>query len=383
MSDEKEDFFKGLTKEADIDKKKKEVQHNRINNDYERLEEGRRKDRLANDSSFGALTVERVQELAKESTEYIESAAKPMKFISEIFDRKIPFFAKSLILIGAKTGEGKSTCVANIARNVITQINPSTGKTRRCLVITNEENIVDFYNRVTSLIHGWSYTDHDQFTEIQKKTFEKFIGILSSGGRLTVVDDTHVTSTGEIADGLTTTVEGIETIFKNLIRDQEYYDVVILDYYQGITESTKDPLMDEFRVQSKLTHVLEKYRKLYPAPIVVMAQVNPPEEEKMTPFQTRIQGRKLITTKATVIIEMMAHRENLMTEFYFHKGRFSQATGTSVKAGFKNGQFVKYSDEFIADVNRMREQAEARKLDKNIGMPEVKPALEKKDGKPE
>lgn len=371
MSDEKEDFLKNLTKESDIDKKKKEVQHNRINNDYDRLEEGRKKAKLAEDSSFGPLSAERVAELARESTEYIESASTPMMFISPVFDGKIPFFAKSLILIGAKTGEGKSTCVANIVRNIIAEINPATGKTRRCLVITNEENIVDFYNRVTCLIKGWHYVNHDKFTEEQKKTFEQFIKILSSDGRLTVVDDTHVTANGETADGLTTTVEGIDTIFKNLIRDEEYYDVVLIDYYQGITESTKDPMLDEFKVQAKLTHVLEKYRKIYPAPIILMAQVNPPEDERMSPFQTRIQGRKLICTKATVIVEMIAHRSNLMTEWYFHKGRFSEATGTSVETGYNNGEFVEYTNEFKAEVAGMKERAAAKKQDKDIGMPEI------------
>lgn len=377
MSDEKDDFLKNLTKDSEIDKKKKEVQHNRINNDYERLEEGRKKAKLAEESSFGPLTPQRVIDLAKESTEYIDAAATSMKFISEVFDGKIPFFAKSLILIGAKTGEGKSTCVANIVRSVIAQKNPVTGKTRRCLVITNEENIVDFYNRVTCLLKGWHYVNHDKFTDEQKKTFEEYIKILSSGGRLTVIDDTHVTETGESADGLTTTVEGIETIFKNLMRDKEYYDVVIIDYYQGIMESTKDPLMDEFKVQARLTHVLEKYRKVYPAPIVLMAQVNPPDDEKMSPFQTRIQGRKLICTKATVIIEMMAHRENLLTEWYFHKGRFSESTGSSVKTGYKKGLFVKYTPEFIQEVNRMKEEYAAKQQDKAIGMPEVK--VESKD----
>lgn len=368
MNEIKEDFLKGLSGESDLDKKKKEIDVNRTNNQYDRLKEGERKANLASQASFGPLTPERVLELARESTEYIDSAASSMKFISEVFDGIVPFFSKNLVLIGAKTGEGKSTCVANIVRSTIAQINPATGKPRRCLVITNEENIVDFYNRVTCLLKGWHYVNHDKFTQEQKQTFEQYIKLLSKDGRLTVVDDTHRTASGETSDGLTTTVEGIETIFKNLMRDGEYYDVVIIDYYQGVMESTKDTSLDEFKVQARLTHVLEKYRKVYPAPIILMAQTNPPQRDNPEPFQVRIQGRKLICTKATMIIEMVANREELTTEWLIHKGRFAESTGTSVFTGYKNGLFVKRDEKFTAEVRAMREKKAAAELDKMTGI---------------
>lgn len=368
MSEAKEDFLKGLSGESDLDKKKKEIELNRVTNQYERIKEGERKVALASEASFGPLSMERVLELAKESTEYIESAAASMKFISEVFDGIVPFFSKNMILIGAKTGEGKSTCVANIVRSTIAQNNPATGKPRRCLVITNEENIVDFYNRVTCLLKGWHYVNHDKFTQEQKDTFEQYIKLLSKDGRLTVVDDNHRTAGGHTADGITTTVEGIETIFKNLMRDQEYYDVVIIDYYQGVMESSKDATMDEYKVQRKLTHILEKYRKVYPAPIILMAQTNPPERDTPTPFQVRIQGTKLICTKATMIIEMIANREELTTEWLIHKGRYAESTGTSVFTGYKNGLFVKRDEKFVADVRAMREKKAAAEFDKIAGI---------------
>ena len=370
MSDIKEDFLKNLSGESDLDKKKKEIDANRVNNQYERIKEGERKVALASEASFGPLSAERVLELAKESTDYIESAAASMKFISEVFDGIVPFFSKNMILIGAKTGEGKSTCVANIVRSTIAQINPATGKPRRCLVITNEENIVDFYNRVTCLLKGWHYVNHDKFTQEQKQTFEQYIKLLSKDGRLTVVDDSHRTAGGQTAGGITTTVEGIETIFKNLMRDQEYYDVVIIDYYQGVMESSKDATMDEYKVQRKLTHVLEKYRKVYPAPIILMAQTNPPERDRDSPkpFQVRIQGTKLICTKATMIIEMIPNREELTTEWLIHKGRYAESTGASVFTGYKNGLFVKRDENFVAEVRAMREKKAAAEFDKMAGV---------------
>lgn len=365
MSEVKHDFMKSLSSEVEIDKKKKEIEVNRVNVQYDRLKENQAKYDAIKQSTFGTISDERAEELAREGDEYLAAAAKPLRFINEEFKGVVPFFAKNLILIGAKTGEGKSTCVANIVKDVITQINPVTGRSGRCLVITNEENISDFYNRITCLIHGWHYVDHDLFTEEQKKTFNKFIKILRN--RITIVDDQHVTN-GISVTGATTTVEGIETIFENLIRDSEHYDVVLLDYYQGVTESTKDHTLNEYQVQRKLTHVLEKYRKVYPAPIVVMAQITPPDEDRATPFQVRIQGTKLICTRATIIMEMIAHRKELMTEWLIHKGRYAKSVGESIETGYKNGLFVPYSDAFKLEVQKSREKADDAKFNKQIGI---------------
>jgi DnaB-like helicase C terminal domain len=365
MSDIKDEFMKALQPEIDLDKKKKEIEVSKVNIQYDRLKENEERYQAIRKSTFGTISDQRADELAQESAEYLEAAAHPMEFINDEFTGVVPFFAKNLILVGAKTGEGKSTCVANVVRSIIGQKNPTTGRSGRCLVITNEENIVDFYNRITCLVMGWHYVNHDQFTEEQKKKFSAMIKILRN--RITVVDDTHV-SNGVSVSGQTTTVEGIETIFENLMRDGEHYDVVLLDYYQGVTESTKDLTLNEYQVQRRLTHVLEKYRKLYPAPIVVLAQIQPPDAERETPFQVRIQGTKLICTRATMIIEMIAHRPELYTEWLIHKGRYAQSVGESIKTGYKNGLFVKHDDAFKLEVQAAKEQRAARQMDKQMGI---------------
>lgn len=382
MSEVKEEFLKQLTEDSEIDRKKKEIQASRVNQDWLKLKDGERKAKSAEESTFGPVSSAYAENLAKQSTDYFESVKASMKFICKTFDNMVPYFKGNLILIGADTGNGKSTCVANIVRNTLSQINPVTGKSRRCLVITNEENVVDFYNRVTCLIKGWHYVNHDLFTPEQSATMAEYMKIL--GTRLTVVDDTH-DSAGKEGEGFTTTCEGIEKIFSNLIRDRDFYDVVIIDYYQGFVESSLDPRLDEFKVQRKVTHILEKYRKIYPAPIVLMAQVHGPTAEetergRISPFQTRIHGTKLITTKATVIMEMIADRENLQTEWYFHKGRFSEYTGSSTHTGYDNGRFVYLTQEFRESVRRKREQEAAREQDRTIGLPETQPTQETPNG---
>ncbi|CAM6004865.1 unnamed protein product [Sphagnum balticum] len=367
MSDETKD---ALLKElnsiglamAELERKKKEIEEARVNAQHEKLQEAKRRLSAAQNGHYGTLSDEQADELVKQNAEYMEAAGKPMTFMLPCFRGAIPFFAKNMILVGAKTGDGKSTAVANIVRRVVAEVNPATGKNGRVLVLTNEESAVDFYNRITCLFKGWHYVNHDLFTEEQKKAFGEMLKILRH--KVTVIDDNFVQG-----GGATTTPEGINSIFENLMSQGEHYDVVILDYFQGIVESSKDLSAAPWQAQEKLVAVLEKYRQVYPAPLVVMAQINAPEDpENPGPFQFRLQGRKSICNKATTIIEMIAHRKELMTEFYIHKGRYSASVGESIKTGYKNGLFVKYDDTFKAEVNRNREMREDAQFNKDIGI---------------
>jgi replicative DNA helicase len=294
----------------------------------------------------------------------------------------VPFFRKNFILIGARTGEGKSTAVANIAFGVMGSRHPVTGKTLRVLVLTNEERAEDFYNRVTSLIKGWHYTNHSKFTKEQTDTFRKMIPVLASNGRLTVIDNNHNGS-----HGVTTSIEGIATVFENLIEKKEYYDVIMIDYYQNIIHSQKYPHLSENEVQARLSRMMDKYKNEYPAPIVMMAQINAPDKDDKVPFQYRIKGRKIIMDPATFAVEMVRDTKNLRTKWVVHKSRFTEAIGSDFFTGYDRGKFIPYTTAFAEHVQKMAYEREARKInqaiDQNNGLKDVFDKTENKEEKPE
>lgn len=364
-----------LEKDAVEERKKKEilrkelkVRERKADSAIQRIDQGDKDEQIAKTTDYGTLTEADVLQKQKENTEYMLAARNKMSFINSEFIRAVPFFRKNLILVGGKTGEGKSTTVANIMREMINSVNPLTGKKRRILVLTNEEKAEDVYNRVTCLIKGWHYTNHDKFTDEQIDIFNQYIGALSKGGMITVVDDSY-----HGANGTTTTLEGVCQVFDNLMANKEYYDAVLIDYFQNIKESRQNPGWAEWEVQQALVRKLDQYKNVYPAPIVILAQVKPPDAEGNTPFKYRIEGRKSILNVATCAIEMIANREELCTEWVIHKSRFNEMVGETITTGYKDGRYVEYSEEFKAKVAQMKATIANRELNKAIGhIPVVK-----------
>lgn len=358
MSSNIDDQRKKLEMNAAEEEKKRIVAKRKLDIDdmvtasrIESIEKNKQELAIASSINFDGLSDSAIDKLVIANEDYIDAARLSMTFINDEFKGIVPFFQKNLIFIGGKTGEGKSTTVANIAYTTMKQNNPVTGRKRRVLVITNEEKSEDVYNRVTCLGRGWSYTNHDQFSDEQKKIFSQSIRAMAKSKCLTVIDNDH-----EGAHGLTTSIEGICNIFDNLIRDKVYYDVILIDYYQNIKHSKKDTSLDEFKVQAKLAAVLDIYKNVYPAPIVLMGQVNPPDKEDKTPFQFRIKGRKTIMDVATCVIEMIADRENYRTQWTIHKSRFNGSVGKGIWTGFARGMYVAYDHTFITEVARLKEQ---------------------------
>ncbi|NJO48268.1 MAG: AAA family ATPase [Leptolyngbyaceae cyanobacterium RM2_2_4] len=388
MSDLKDDFNKNMKKVAELEAlktdtaaKKAVLDNKRVSSQLEQVEQNERDMAIARNTNYGALTQEQILDIQKNNDEYMEAAKFAMTFIIPKFDNLVPFFRKNFILVGARTGEGKSTAVANIAFTTMQEKNKATGKLRRVLVLTNEERAEDFYNRITSLINGWHYTNHSKFTQQQRDMFHKMIPLLAAGGRLTVIDNNHNGS-----HGVTTSIEGIATVFDNLIANQEYYDVILIDYYQNIIHSQKYPHWSENEVQAKLSRMMDKYKNAYPAPIVMMAQINPPDKDDKIPFQHRIKGRKIIMDPATFAVEMIRDTKLQMTKWVIHKSRFTEAIGQDLKTGYDKGKFVEYTSAFATKVQTAAYEREARKLnqqiDQNNGLPDVFKKDEEKKEEP-
>ena len=366
MSDIKDEFLKQMAEDVELDirtaelrKKELILRERKVENEIDALNRSDQSIAITKESKLGRISDKDIARYKKDNTDYLHAAKNPIPFIHPIFDKVVPLFRNNLILIGAETGQGKSTCVSNI---ILTALR--NGK--RILVLTNEQNATDFYNTVSCYILGIPYTDHASFSPEIIQKFEDNIEFFGKSGRLTIIDDTFGGSTG-----VTTTIEGIQGIFENLIANREYYDLVILDYYQSVHLSSRNPKLTEWDVQRNLGNLLDTYKNVYPAPIVLMAQVKPQGEDENVPFKVRLEGVKAILNRATFSMEMVADKQNLKTEWLIEKSRFSSSQGSKIVTGYDRGRFVEYTEKFVKDVNDMKDARERKQMNKSIGLLDV------------
>lgn len=334
--------------QQEILKKEKELHHNRVKEQHEDMVKRKEQTKKVQNVRLGVYDSDRIQRLKEENRQYLTLAKNSKVFMMDAFKAKVPYFAKNLITIGATTGSGKSTTCANLTFR-------AAMSGQNVLVITNEENVTDVYNRLTCLLKGWPYTDHTSFTDEQQDAFD--IGIETWPHRVEVIDDKF--TKGEL--GQTTTIEGIEGILNSILKNNIKYDVIILDYYQKVSSSTKNPKKEPWEVQAKLCKLLDSFKNAYTAPIIVLSQMKPGDDF----YQNRIEGRKMIANVSTCVIELVADRDKLKTDWHIHKSRFIDATGETVFTGFKDGKYVPWTHDFQRDVDQKRQRRAIRQAKEN------------------
>ena len=329
----------------EVRRKKQELYEDKIATQYDDLTRRKLENNINENVSLLDMSPEKVAEIAEEGDEYLMLARDAKPFINNDFVGMVPYFARNVILAGAPSGNGKSTICANLAYHALLL-------GQRVLVISNEEASSDVYNRITCLIKGWAYTEHSEFTEEQRATFKAMVPKLAK--RITVVDDNF-----QKVPGQTTTIEGVEAIFESLIRDNAKYDVIVFDYYQNVTSSSKFPSWVEWKCQEKFAKYLDSFKKRYNAPVIVLAQLSDNLDE---PFKQRIEGRKIIYNTATCALEITAEREHLRTAWTIRKSRFAGGVGETIHTGFDRGKYVLYTPEFANIAQQNIERNSQNKL---------------------
>ncbi len=345
----------GISKEqiGEFNQKKAEVELARTQQAYEQLQDTKKELEKLESFDLGAYNEQYAAELASETEDYLLRARKSKTFLNGDFKGKVPFFARNIILAAAETGAGKSTLSANLTFQALMN-------GQKVLVLTNEENPGDVYNRVSCLIQGWAYTNHENFTDEQIAFFKQ--NILNLSQRLTVVGDNYNGMTG-----CTTTIEGIENVCNSLIRKKTEFDVIIFDYYQNIDRSVKAPAMADWQVQYRFCKFLDQYKNRSNAALVVLAQKKSSKDKEL-PFREAIEGRKTILNVSTCALNVIKDVANSCTEFEIKKSRFNACVGDTVKVGYDKGEYVPFTQEFKMQAHMRRSEKE-----QNLLMAKVNP----------
>lgn len=353
------EFNKKLEEDKNLDKKKREFQEKKLLVDSYKYDNELLKitkneadiERLKN-INVGVLDEEKIAKIQNDNRNYLSNLKDSLVFLDTSFSKLVTAWAGNLILVGSKTGGGKSSLTANLILTTILQKSPKTGKNRKVLVLSNEESGFSVYNRLTCLVKTWNYSDQDNFTEEQKEELIEYAGRWARLGVTVIENDGH---------GLTTSLEGICSIFDNLIENEVYYDMVILDYIQKCTDSKRGN-MQAWEVMKKTMEALDGYKNVYPGTLVITSQLASQTndgDDNERDFQDRIRGGKDILNPCTMGIELVPDRMLLRSRFIIRKSRYKgELVGQSRDMGFKKGRFVPYTEEFKKEVAVRNENME-------------------------
>ncbi len=332
MSNDTDAFTDVTTELSETVDKQKEIFKYETDNKYEDIERRKEELRINESINLDSMDPEYIKKAQEDSTDYLMGARESKVFINNSFKGKIPYFNKNLILLAAQTGQGKSTISANLAYHALFQ-------GQKILTITNEENTSDVYNRVSCLCRGWSYTDHENFSDEQIKFFHDNIKSLSQ--RMMVIDDNYNGGIGQ-----TTTIEGIEAIFNSILKNHKKYGVIIIDYYQNIDRSTRNPGLVDWQVQGMFVKLIDKIKNIIGCPIVLLAQKKLAKEGEGLSYKELVEGRKTISNAATCVAEITVDKSMLKTCFTIKKSRFADSIGDVIEVGFNKGKYVEWTPEF-------------------------------------
>jgi len=262
--------------------------------------------------------------------------AKRLTFINETLSRYVPLLGGSLYLIGAVSGSGKSTCVANI-------VHPLWKAKKKILVLSNEETQKDVYARIACLdllngdFNAWRKGLVDSKTHLDITA--KILDIIPY---VTVVDNS--------AGAPPSTIEGIQKTLEEA-KKKNSYDCILIDYAQNCKTSIFNPHLDNTTVMYQLRDYLNSYISTSSIPLVLFTQLKPfvsDKDQRDRKIESRIKWCTGLFEIATCVIEIIRDRENRMSIFHVEKDRFGDI-GPDVPCRFERGKYVELSvDEMLA-----------------------------------
>lgn len=242
--------------------------------------------------------------------------------------------------MGATSKSGKSTLCANIAHSILLQ-----GK--KTLVITNEESSTDVLARVACLELGINFnkdklghtSEHDRHNVT--KQIKEVAKLVDVAGK-----EKYRTWSTEV----------VRKILDKVVDDD--YSVIMLDYFQLVSQSLVNPSLGYVEVLTQLAVFLSSFIKRSRAPLVVFAQLR--DDGKVSePFKNRIEHCKNIFNQATQIFELLKDGENLQSILRVVRSRFGDSE--SYYFGFDKGKLTSIDAPLVVEDSKENRAAELMK----------------------
>jgi replicative DNA helicase len=314
-----EDSIKKIQSNANLYQKKTMIEEHTINTKYDQIITSKKEmqslQSLSSDNTFFG-NMDDVYQRAK------IAYRKNLPLISKELSDKVPTVPGSLILIGGMTGVGKSTTTANIIRKLWKE-----GK--KVLIITNEETLETVVNRIAFIEANLDYNEFrkDDFSPTPEQE-QIIVDVGNEVVKFVTVKDKPVESCK---------LEGVKAILDDAKKKQTY-DVIILDYFQAVSESIQNK--GRVEILYELRDYLKDFCREEAPPVILFAQLIPLEaKETDRNMEVRIKWVKGLMEAATSALEIVKEPGIPVTRFVVTKSRWG-FTGKDIYYKYNKGEFT-------------------------------------------
>jgi replicative DNA helicase len=243
-------------------------------------------------------------------------------FIDPHFSTKFKL-VQGLYLVGAISGQGKSTALRNILAGFVMQTS-----NKKARVLTNEESSMTVYDGVACVLLGFDFSKHQNYKNSPKER-EKIEETAHD-----LMDKIDVEAGDSNFD--MSCMEDVERVLR-FGEEQNDAGLICLDYWQTVNHSRDNEEWESFRVLKELGFFLKGYGQRASCPVLNFVQLQGKADSK--DFKSRIENDKTIYNHAFGAIEIIPDFENRTSKFVVVKDRHGGATGEVVEMAFSNGKY--------------------------------------------
>lgn len=253
--------------------------------------------------------------------------------ITDTLTKVVPLFGVNVLLIGAVSGSGKSSNCANLCL-------PIMQEGRRILYISTEERAVEVMTRIAALRRGWNYQNRRNWTDNMRQARDEEIDKIVEEDKLVIIDSYTPDNSGHVYLD-TTTMEGFDTALKTMEKENEKFDLLIVDYITKISTSAKSANeTSEWLMLDSVMRKIEEFSKRNKIPSVVFTQLKAKQMEN-TAFSNLLPGAKRLLNYATCAIEIDTDFEKKTSTWICHKNR-DEGTMFRKTLRFEKGKYIDY-----------------------------------------
>lgn len=271
---------------------------------------------------------ELLKNILKDRSRRQHSLAVNYPFLCSVF-HEVYRFTMGFIIIGAKSGKGKSTVLAAMIEHIVQQ-NSIQGK---ILVISNEENTEDVYSRIACLMCGCDWVDYrsDNLTTDEYLLIDQAI--------MTVVD--HVVVDSVTSEGNDFSYkEDFQAALEHAEKNQNTvngYSMIVFDYWQTVNQSKENPSKSSVDISKELGFYMKEFAARVACPVIAFAQL---KGDDALDIKDRVENDKTLYNHAQDFIEIIPNFDTQKSTFKFHKNRWGRLQGQFITAKFEAGRFV-------------------------------------------